>query len=414
MMNRRDFSRTFLAGGAAMLAPNALWPSVKPASSPQQNAAQGFDLLIEGGTVIDPGQSLHALLDVAVKDGKILEVSKGISKERAAKVVSAKGKIVTPGFIDLHAHCFDGVGIGMIADHFCLGRGVTTMVDAGSAGYATFGNFRKYIINTSATRIVALVNIGAVGTAMGAGAMENLEWVNPQLTARTAINNKPVVVGIKIQLSKVITGATDMECLKRAVEASEIAHMPLMVHADDSYSPLPGILKMLRKGDVYTHCYNNHTHGILDADGKILPEAREARERGIIFDPAQGQSHLSFDVVEKCIQQNFLPDTISTDLTTVTAERRVYDLPTMVSKFMAVGLDLDTAIKMVTTNPARVYDYGAQIGTLRPGSEADISIFDLREGKFEFEDAVGGKRTCRQMLVNTNVVRHGQLILNAV
>jgi dihydroorotase len=414
MMNRRDFSRAFLAGGAAMLSPSGLWPAARPASSPQQNVSQPFDLLIEGGTVVDPGQGLHGLLDIAVKDGKIFEISRGISKERAAKVVSAKDRIVTPGLIDLHAHCFDGVGIGMNADHFCLGRGVTTIVDAGSAGYATFSNFRKYIINASATRILALVNIGAIGTAMAEGALENLAWVNPQLTARTAMNNKPVVVGIKVQLSKVITGAADMECLTRALAASETAHLPLMVHADDSYSPLPGILKMLRKGDVYTHCFNSHVHGILDANGKVLPEALEARERGVIFDPAQGQSHLSFDVAEKCLQQNFLPDTISTDLTLVTVERRVYDLPTTVSKFMALGLDLDKAIGMATANPARVFDYGLQIGTLRPGSEADISIFDLREGKFEFEDGVGGKRTGRQMLVNTAVVRRGQWILNAV
>jgi dihydroorotase len=414
MLNRREFSRYFLAGGAALLAPGSAWPAAGSAASPQQNPNQTIDLLIEGGTVIDPGQNLNALLDVAVKDGKIAEVSRNIPKERALKVVSAKDRIVTPGFIDLHAHCFDGVGPGMNADHFCLSRGVTTVVDAGSAGYATFPNFRKYIINTSTTRIVALVNIGAMGTAVTPGSLLNLDWVNPRLTAKTATDNSPVVVGIKIQLGNAITGPNDMECLKRAVEAAEIARLPLMAHIEDSYSPLPGILKMLRKGDVYTHCFNSRPHGILDANGKILPEAREARERGVFFDPAQGQTHLNFDVAEKCFQQNFLPDTLSTDLTVITAERRVYDLPTMVSKFMAIGIGLDKAIGMVTANAARVFDYGAQIGTLRPGSEADISIFDLRDGTFEFEDSDGGKRTGRQMLVNKAVVRRGQLFLNAV
>jgi dihydroorotase len=287
-------------------------------------------------------------------------------------------------------------------------------VDAGSAGYATFANFRKYIINLSATRILALVNIGAAGTAVTPGSLLNLDWVNPQLTAKTATDNKPVVVGIKIQLGNAITGANDMECLKRAVEAAEIARLPLMAHIEDSYSPLPGILKMLRKGDIYTHCFNSRTHGILDANGKILPEALEARERGVFFDPAQGQTHLNFDVVEKCLQQNFLPDTISTDLTVVTVERRVYDLPTTVSKFMAVGIGLDKAIGMVTANAARVFDYGVQIGTLRLGSEADVSIFELRDGQFEFEDSDGGKRKGRQMLVNKAVVRHGQVFVNAV
>jgi dihydroorotase len=414
MLNRREFSRYFLAGGAALLAPGSVWPAVNASASPQQNSNQTFDLLIEGGTVIDPEQNLNAPLDVAVKDGKIAEVSRNIPKERALKVISAKDKIVTPGFIDLHAHCFDGIGPGMNADRSCLSRGVTTVVDAGSAGYATFPNFRKYIINASATRIVALVNIGAMGTAVTPGSLLNLDWVNPQLTAKTAMDNKPVVVGIKIQIGNAITGPNDMECLERAVEAAEITRLPLMAHIEDSYSPLPGILKMLRKGDVYTHCFNSRTHGILDANGKILPEAREARERGVFFDPAQGQTHLNFDVAEKCFQQNFLPDTISTDLTVITAERRVYDLPTMVSKFMAIGISLDKAIGMVTANAARVFDYGTQLGTLRLGSEADISIFDLRDGKFEFEDSDGGKRTGRQMLVNKAVVRRGQLFLNAV
>ena len=414
MLNRREFSKYFVTGGAALFAPSVVWPTGNATASPQQPANQTFDLLIEGGTVIDPAQNIHASLDVAIKNGKIAEVSKDIPKERALKVVSAKEKIVTPGFIDVHAHCYDGVGLGMNADRYCLTRGVTTAVDAGSAGYATFPNFRKYILNTSTTRIVALVNIGAIGTAMGPGSLENLDWVNPQLTAKAAMDNKPVVVGIKIQLSKAITGAGDMECLKRAVEAAEIARLPLMAHIEDSYSPLPGILKMLRKGDIYTHCYNSRTHGILDANGKILPEAREARKRGVFFDPAQGQTHLNFDVADKCFQQNFLPDTISTDLTVVAVERRVYDLPTMVSKFMAMGIGLDQAIGMVTSNAARIFDYGAQVGTLRPGSEADVSIFELRDGEFEFEDSDGGKRTGRQMLVSKAVVRHGQVFVNAV
>src|ERR1700737_1549889 len=293
-------------------------------------------------------------------------------------------------------------------------RGVTTVVDAGSAGYTTFPNFRKYIINASTTRIVALVNIGAIGAAMGPGSLQNLDWVNPQLTAKTAVDNKPIVVGIKIQLSKMITGAGDMECLKRAVEAAEIAHLPLMAHVEDSYSPLPGILNMVRKGDGYTHRFNSRTHNILDANGKIIPEAREAREPGGFFYPPQGQTHLNFDIVEKCMQQNFLPDTISTDLTIVTVEKRVFDLPTTVSKFMALGIGLDQAVAMVTSNAVRMFDYGAQVGTLRVGSEADVSIFELREGQFDFEDSDGGRRTGHQMLINKAVVRRGQVFLNAV
>jgi dihydroorotase len=339
-------------------------------------------------------------------------VSKDIPKERALKIVSAKDRIVTPGFIDVHTHCFEGVSFGINADRYCLARGVTTVVDAGSAGYSTIINFHKFIANPSTTRIRALVNIGVVGTAMLQGSYFNLDWLNPQLTAKAATDNRPVTVGIKIHMGRTITGAPDMECLKRAVEAAEIAGLPLMAHFEDSYSPLPDILKMLRKGDVYTHCFNSRTHNILDANGKIIPEALEARARGVLFDPAQGGSHLNFDVAEKCLQQNFPPDTISTDLTNTAVERRIFDLPTMVSKFMAIGVDIDKAVAMVTSNSARMFDFDSAIGTLRPGSEADISIFDLRDGKFEFEDSDGGKRTGRQMLVSKAVVRHGQVYIN--
>jgi dihydroorotase len=252
MPSRRDFAKFVLAGSARMLAPRELWPASAGTPAPPQTANEKFDLLIEGGTVIDPSQNLNGQL-VAIKDGKILEVSKNIAKDRALKTVSAKDRIVTPGFIDMHAHCYDGVSIGMNADRYCLGRGVTTVLDAGSSGYATFPNFRKYVINTSTTRIVALLHISPIGTIMYDGGLANLSWLNPELTAKMATDNKPVVIGIKIQLSKAISGANDLEALKRALQAAELAHLPLMVHIDDPYSPLPDILKSLRKGDVFTH-----------------------------------------------------------------------------------------------------------------------------------------------------------------
>jgi dihydroorotase len=412
MPSRREFAKYVLAGSAGMLAPRGIWSAATGDPSAPQASGEKFDLLIEGGTVIDPSQNLNGAFDVAIKQGKILEVSKNIARDRALKIYSAKDRIVTPGFIDLHAHCYDGVSIGMNVDHYCLSRGVTTAVDAGSSGSATFPNFKKYVINTSATRIAALLHISPIGSIMSDGGLANLGWLNPELTARMATDNRPTVVGIKIQLTKGITGANDLEALKRALQAAELCHLPLMVHIEDSYSPLPDILKPLRKGDVYTHCYNNRNHGILDANGKIIPEAREARDRGVIFDPAQGQTHLSFDVAEKCMQQGFLCDTISTDLTIVTVERRVFDLPTMVSKFLAIGVPLDKAVAMVTANPARVFDYGVQIGTLKPGSEADVSIFEVRDGQFEFEDSDGVKRTGQKKLASRTVVRRGQLLIN--
>jgi dihydroorotase len=412
MLTRREFSRCFLAGGTAFLSSDDLWAAGKPQASPSQRSIQDCDLLVKGGTVIDPGQQLHGPLDVAVKDGKILEVSRDIPEARALRVVSAKDKIVTPGFIDIHVHCFDGIGVGANADQTCLGRGVTTVVDAGSVGYPMIGGFVKYVAKTSVTRIVALVDISALGIVVGIkDTMRNLDWVNPELTAKAAEDNKPTVVGIKVRLQQMVQGDKDLECLKRALEAAEISHLPLTVHIDDPYSPLPDILKGLRKGDVFTHFLNGHAHGVLDERGKIIPTVLEARERGVIMDPAEG-GHLSFDVAEKCLAQNFLPDTISTDLTRLAAFGPIYDLPTEVSKYLALGMNLDQVIERVTFRPAQVYDYGLPLGTLKPGTEADIGIFEVREGKFEFMDSARQKRMGHQMLVNKAVVRRGQYFLN--
>ena len=415
MLNRREFSK-YILGGTALLAAGRIWPASNPAAFPaqrEQSSNPDCDLLIKGGTVIDPAQQIHAVLDVAIKDGKILAVTRDFPESRALQVISAKDKIVTPGLIDLHLHCYDGVADCVNADLFCLTKGVTTVVDGGSAGHATIANFHKYIINASVTRIKALVNISPFGAVGPGGSLDHLALMDPVLAAKAAVDNKPAVVGIKVRLGKDIQGANDLEYLKRALQAAEAAHVPLMAHIDGPYSPLPDILTMLRKGDVYTHFLHGHQHGTLDASGKILPVAREARERGLFFDMAQGRSHLSFEVTEKCLEQDFPPDTLSTDLTRTTAADRVYDLPTMVSKFMALGVDMDKAIQMVTFNPARVFDYGAELGTLRPGSEADVAIFDLREGNFQFEDSDGKKRAGRQKLVSNAVVRHGQLFVNA-
>ena len=413
MLTRREFSRYFLAGGTTLLASGDPWLAGKPQVPLDQSSDQNCDLLIKGGTVIDPGQRLHGSLDVAVKDGKILSVSRDIPEDRARNVISAKDKIVTPGFIDIHVHCFDGVGSGTNADHYCLGRGVTTVVDAGSVGDPMIGAFLRYVVNASVTRIFALLDIGGLGTVVGIkDVMKNLDWVNPELTAKAANGNRPSVVGIKVRLQESIEGRNDLECLRRAREAAEASRLPLMVHIDEPYSPLPDILKTMRKGDVFTHFLNGHPHGVLDANGKILPEVFEARQRGVIFDPAQGSAHFSFDVAEKCLKQNFLPDTISTDLVSGSAFGPVYDLPTQVSKFMALGMDLDKAIELVTVKPAGVFDYGSQLGMLRPGTDADIGIFEIQQGTFEFTDSDRQKRIGHQMLVNRAVVRRGQLFVN--
>jgi dihydroorotase len=412
MLTRRQFSKLIL--GSGVLTSGSLADAEAPLASPAQNSSPDCDLLIKGGTVIDPAQNLHAALDVAVKDGKILEVSPDIPAARARSIVSAKGKIVTPGIIDVHVHVFEGMGpITVNADHYCLDRGVTTVVDTGSTGYAGIFGFKKYVIKPSATRIYALLDINGFGVMMGlAGEYGNLDWVNPQATVRAAEENKPEVVGIKCRLSRETTGPNDLEVLKRALEAAKASNLPLMVHLGDSYSPLPEIVGQVRNGDVLTHCFNGRPNGILDTNGKLRPEVKEARERGVLFDVGHGSNSFDFDVAEKCLQQNLSPDTISSDLASTSINGPNYDLITTASKFLALGLTLDQVIERVTVKPTRMFNFGTELGTLRPGTGADISILEVREGTFLFMDTDGKKRTGRQKLQSVAAIRAGRLYVN--
>jgi dihydroorotase len=434
VLTRREFSKCFAAGGTSAFAMRNVWAAGRTPISPDQGSDQASiqdcDLVIKGGTVIDPEQNLHGLLDVAVNNDKILEVSPNIAEGRARtnynghpQIVYAKGKIVTPGFIDLHVHCHDGIAIGLNADHYCLGRGVTTAVDAGSTGSFLIRRFVKDIVNTSTTRVYAWLHISTMGPMVGLDHMyQELDWVDPATTARAAENNKPAVIGIKVHLErKSSTHPQDLELvyLKKALEAAKAARLPLMVHARGTYYPLSDILDLMRRGDVFTHCFNSYPHNILDANGKVLPAAREARQRGVIFDVGEGPHNMSMEVVEKCLEQDFLPDSLGTDLANpfgiATNDRD--DMPTLVSRFMALGLTIDQAVQRATNNPAKVCDFGVQLGTLRPGSAADISIFELREGNFEFVDNVNPKaepRIGHHMLVNKSVVCRGQLFANQV
>ena len=400
-----------LGVAAGAVAADVLRSRALPDSSGNPGGNETYDLLIKGGTVVDPGASLRSVLDVGIKDGKIVRLSPNIAPGTARKVISAPGKLVTPGLIDLHVHVFDGVTeAGVNADRYCIAHGVTTAVDAGSAGFPSIAGLRKYVIDASATRLYALLDIGALGTVVSVkDAMKNLEWVDPQLTAKAAIANKPAVIGIKVRLSKDIAGAEDMEGLKRAREAAEASQLPMMLHIGDTNSPLPAILRLVRPRDIITHCYTPRPNGIVDQNGRILPEVLEARQRGVLFDVAHGAFHFGFDLTEKCLQQGFLPDSISTDLAGRSVNGPTYDLTTTLSKFLLLGLTLEQALERVTSKPAHALNFGMELGTLKVGGVADISILDLQEGSFEFVDSLGSKRTGRQQLLGTAAIRDGKL-----
>lgn len=372
-----------------------------------------YDLVVRGGKVIDPSQELEAVRDIAIASGKIACIEREIPIERARRVIAAKDMIVTPGLIDIHTHVFPFTGpYGIEADSHCVCKGVTTVVDAGTSGALTFPAFRRFEIERSATRIRALLHVAAIGMVAGStpgmGELEDLRYSAPELAVEQARANPDVIVGFKIRLSSQYTGANDLEGMARARQAADEAGLPLMIHIGGSHSPLRRFLSSMKKGDIVTHCFNGRSESLLDENGKIRAEVWEARERGVGFDVGHGAGSFSFDVAGRCLEQGFLPDTISTDLYSANVEGPVFDLPATLSKFLLLGLTLPEVIRRATVNAAAAFDFGAKIGSLEPGSEADVGVFEVCDGSFAFTDTDGKIRQGRQKLRPVVTLREGR------
>ncbi|MGH6689310.1 MAG: amidohydrolase/deacetylase family metallohydrolase [Gammaproteobacteria bacterium] len=391
--------RQFLAGAALAQAPRA------PA----------YDVVIRGGRVIDPSQRLSAVRDVAIAQGKIARIDANIPAAEARLAIDARGKIVTPGLIDVHVHVYDGVApLGIPADPNCIAKGVTTAVDAGSSGAHTFPGLRKYVINTAETRVYALLNISVVGQSTLSednpwGELLDIRYANPKLTVKTIEQNRDVIVGVKIRLTRNIAGDHDLAALKLAREAADAAKLPLMVHIGGSYSPLPAILALMNKGDVITHSYRGGPGGILDERNRVLPDVRKAVERGVRLDVGHGAGSFSWAVAEAVVKQELLPGTISSDVHQFNVAGPVFDLATTLSKFVHLGLTLDQVIERATANPAATFAFQRGVGTLRPGSEGDVAILQLAEGDFEMFDAHRERRIVHRRLVPVATLKAGKL-----
>ena len=370
-----------------------------------------YDLVLKGGKVIDPAQGISGRRDVAVRRGKIAAVAEDIPAEQAKKVLDATGKIVTPGIIDMHTHVFWGVShFGLDPDSTCLAKGVTTVLDAGCAGAQTFPAFRRFIIEKCKTRIYALLNISAAGQVCGAvGELEDIRVADPDFAVRVADANRDVVLGIKVRLSTTCVGTNGIEPLRRARQAADALKMPVMVHFGTTDPSVKEILDLLRPGDILTHCFHGRTEGILDEGGKLLPEVREARERGVIFDVAHGRQSFRWEVARRALDQGCSPFTISSDLHTQSINGPVYDQLTTMSKFLVLGFPLEEVIRMSTINPATALGLADRHGTLHVGREADLSVLELAEGDFPLEDCHGEVCVAKQKLVAVATVRAGKV-----
>jgi dihydroorotase len=373
-----------------------------------------YDLLIKGGTLVDPAQGIHAAKDVAFSDGKVAAVESDLSKEQAHTVVDAGGKVVAPGMIDLHVHVFAGVShFGIEPDPTCLARGATTVVDAGSAGADTFSGFRKYIIDMSQTRILAQLNISSQGMlTKEIGEFEIPEYANVDKACAMIEAHRDVILGVKVRLTRdsIVSERAGMIPLQRARAAADAAGLPIMVHPQAAWcDSLDDILRVMGEGDILTHCYHGFDCGILDNEGKVRKSVYEALERGVHFDVGHGSGSFVWDVVEAALAQGVQPQTISSDLHVYNLHGPVYDLASVVTKFLHLGFSLDEALAKVTTVPAQTIGMVDQIGTLKPGAWGDAVVFELRQGEFRLTDAAGKVREGRQRLEPVTVVKGGKV-----
>ncbi len=287
-----------------------------------------YDLIIQHGRLLDPSQRLDAPRDIAFRAGRVAAIAERLEPSSGSRLLDATGKLVVPGLVDLHVHGFWGVShYGVEPDTAFLATGVTTALDAGSAGAHTFAGLRRFILETSQVRLRALLNISGLGMiSEQIGELADLRHADPALALKVVEANRDLILGIKVRLSATLGVEQDLEALALARQASEVAGLPLMVHANASRSPLPLVLRELRAGDILTHCYHGGSHGILGDDGSVLSEVREAVARGVLLDVGHGQASFSFAVARAALAQGVVPDTISSDLHAHNIFGPVYDL----------------------------------------------------------------------------------------
>jgi dihydroorotase len=349
-----------------------------------------YDLIIKGGQIIDPEQAIYTVRqDIAVKDGKIARIDRNITAE-AAQTIDASGLYVVPGLIDLHTHVFDAMtGLSVPADQTALQTGVTTMVDCGTAGAATFAGFRRYCVEPARCRILAAVNISTIGLA-DTPECGFAPYVDSNKALACIQSNSDMAVAVKIRASRNALGDHgSIQTLWMAREAAEMAGVPLIAHLGEPPPAYDEILEALRPGDIVTHCFRRGPmHCPIDSDGRIKKVVEQARARGVLFDIGHGRGSFSWRTAHLMLQQGFWPDIISTDLHAGSIQPPIsISMPDVMSKMLHLGMDLPAVIAAATINPARSIGWQDRIGSMKPGMTADIAVLKLEEGAFELSDS---------------------------
>ena len=374
-------------------------------------SGQQYDLVIQGGRVIDPAAEIDGVMDVAVKDGKIARVAEDIPADQAKKAIDASGAIVTPGLIDLHAHVY-GYSGSIFPDDTALFAGTTTVVDCGGAGWRTFEEFKETVIDTMKTRVLSFINI--VGHGMIGGPYESdVSDMDPEKTAAKMAEYPELIVGIKTAHFS----GKDWPAIDAAIRAGELSGKPVII--DDKIFTNTGrhsrekLLEKMRPGDMHTHTFNDRQVEIVSRfTGEVQPYVWEARKRGVLFDLGHGGGSFMWPVATNAAADGFYPDTISTDLHQSSIMGPKSDMANCITKMMVLGMDLAEAIKRSTVTPAKAIGKFPEIGTLGEGKEADIAVFRIEQGVFALMDAWKKKRLATERLSPILTVRAGQIVVD--
>ncbi|MEX2599884.1 MAG: amidohydrolase/deacetylase family metallohydrolase [Dehalococcoidia bacterium] len=357
-----------------------------------------YDIVISGGRVLDPGRGVDALRDVAIVGGRIAKVADRIDPAEAARNVDARGKLVTPGLIDVHAHIYHlGIDNGLDPDLAGVRSGVTTIVDAGSAGSASYDGFHHHVIAKASTRVLTNLHIARTGLAFMPEARDASD-IDLDATIATVERYKGEIIGVKVRACGPAVSAMGIEYVKRALTAARESGVRVMVHIGDpvKWSDAEAnahitadLIPLLEPGDMLTHLYTGAPGKVLDGSNRVLPELLEARERGVAFDPAHGRFNFSFEVAKRMLDQGVEPLSISTDITAPGRNGPVKSMTHIMSKFLALGFPLHEVIRMSTYNPAGLIGSREDLGTLGEGTTADIAILEEVSGDWTFDDASG-------------------------
>ncbi|NLE77458.1 MAG: amidohydrolase/deacetylase family metallohydrolase, partial [Chloroflexi bacterium] len=370
-----------------------------------------YDLLVKGGTLIDPAAGRHGLLDVALCGGNVAHVAANLPPGSARQVLDARGCYVTPGLIDMHTHIYWGVSaLGVDVAALWPGSGVTTWVDAGTAGAITFPGFRRYVMEALPVRVLAFLNISSQGLLdIGvAGEYDDIRWCDCERAVAAIEAHRDCIVGVKVRPSRNGVREAGIEPLMIGREAADAAGVPLMVHIGRPPATLREIMPLLGPGDILTHVYRGPSASILTRQGEVRPDVLAARGRGIWTDVGHGSGSLDFAVARRALALGFLPDSLGTDLHTLNLRGPVFDMATTLSKFLALGLSLEQVIAAATAGPARLLGRAGELGTLAQGAAGDVTLLGLEDGRFSFRDSQGNLLEAEQRLVVRGMVVAGR------